>query len=195
MNLSDLWRGEFGDRYHQRTAERPNIDARTNLLRTATSGLSMGSVLELGAGLGWNLEALKGLYPNCRCSALEVNEQACQTLDRLGFDVEAETVETWLPSWGYELVLTMGFLIHVHPDEIRSVYEKMASAAASHIFMGEYFRPQREEIAYREPGAMWGADFCREFLESQHDWKLKKYGFVYHTDGLDNLTWWLLERV
>ncbi len=200
MSLSELWRGEFGDRYHDENRV-SSLASRTALFARTLGPRRPRSILELGAGRGWNLDALGNLYPSAGTAAVEINESVYPELGE-----HARIVGDDVTLWdgheaSYDLILTMGLLIHLPELSARGVFQEVDSAGRRWFLMCEYYRPRREMIPWRgQESACWGADFCAEFLAVARctpRWRLADYGFVYRGDPafpLDDLTWFLLER-
>ena len=98
----------------------------------------------------------------------------------------------------YDLALISGVLIHINPQELQTVYEKLYDSSEKYICMIEYYNPTPAEIPYRgHEGKLFKRDFAGEFLDRYPDCQLADYGFQYHRDhyfpGDDN-TWFLIEK-
>lgn len=198
----EFWRGEFGDEYSGRNDDPEIVAGNIALFARMFSGRpAPGSVIELGANIGNNLRALRALFPGQDQHAVEINAAACDRLiARLGADrvVNASMLD-WNPSNRWDLVLMKGVLIHINPDRLVDVYDRAASASQRYVAIVEYYNPEPAMVPYRGHGdRLFKRDFCREFLTSQPDYELVDYGFVYRGDPsfpLDDVTWFLLERV
>lgn len=202
------WAGAFGDAYHDRSPgnEEANFQFfRGALYRFANKvrAITPKTILELGAGTGANVRALSRLYPDARITALELNQYAIEKMLALPQGAPAPTVVRasvleWEPSVTWDLVLTKGLLIHIHPDLLPTVYDKIHQAAARWILIAEYYNPTPVAVPYRgEIERLWKRDFAGEMLERFADLRLIDYGFVYHRDAVapqDDVTWFLLEK-
>ena len=158
------------------------------------------AVLELGANIGMNVRALKLLFPEQVHAAIEINPQACEELAKVVdegnlfsgsiFDVEIDRT--------FDLVFTKGVLIHISPDLLPSVYEKMAKWSNKYVLMIEYFNPTPVTVNYRgHENRLFKRDFAGEFLDSYPDFSLVDYGFCYRRDPShpqDDVSWFLMER-
>jgi pseudaminic acid biosynthesis-associated methylase len=95
-------------------------------------------------------------------------------------------------------VLIKGVLIHINPDFLGHVYEKLYKTALKYICIVEYYNPTPVEVSYRGySGHLFKRDFAGEVLDKYTDLNLVDYGFVYHRDHnfpADDLTWFLLEK-
>ena len=98
----------------------------------------------------------------------------------------------------YDLVLTKGVLIHLNPEKLDSIYQKMYDLSNKYILIAEYYSRDVREINYRSfENKLFKRDFCGEIMDKFKDLKLIDYGFVYHRDNkhpLDDISWFLLEK-
>ena len=202
MSEVDWWRGEHGDEYTVRNAD-ADIKAREvlwdEILGYLGSKLEDGpsplpgnisfikpiSMLEIGAGSGGNLEALRRL---CRgpLSAIEPNVKARDMLVKAGFDAYDGTAAN--PGRIADLVFTSGVLIHIPPDELLAACQGIYDAAQRYIVCIEYFSAEPEEKPY-QGRKLWRRDFGGFWLDN-FDLKVLGNGFAWkRTTGLDDLTW------
>lgn len=195
MNKQELfWQGEFGTNYHKRnrTTDRRMFWGEVLASRCA----HIKSVLEPGAGKGENLIALRSML-GCKNGLIgvEVNPNACNVMRDNGLDViESNFLGCW-PCRVFDLVLTRGFLIHVPLDDLDNTLHRIYFAASRYICFVEYFSVERREISYRgNAEALWSDDFAARIMRLHPDLFLVKYGFRYHTEGGDDLTYFLMEK-
>lgn len=196
-----FWAGSFGSEYiiRNRSPEllASNLSFFAQVLKKAGT---IRSCIEFGANIGMNLRALRLLYPNMRQYAIEINPDAANELGEwLGKDkVYLGSIVDWDPIEQYELALTKGFLIHIHPDLLQLVYEKIYASSSRLLLICEYYNPSPIMIPYRSHNDMlFKRDFCGELLDRFSDLKLVDYGFVYHRDPVfpqDDVTWFLLKK-
>lgn len=196
-----FWAGEFGDEYPTRNVGPQVLAANLSLFaRVLTGKHAPETVLELGANIGMNLKALSLLFPSAKLSAVEINAKAAQTLGKIeSVEVFNESILTWNPApRKWDLVLIKGVLIHMNPDALVEVYEKLAAASARQVLICEYFNPVPVEVTYRgHAERMYKRDWCAEFLNHTSQFRLIDYGFVYRHDPAfpdDDFNWFLLER-
>lgn len=188
-----LWHGQFGTAYHERNQPTDRLDFWTDALRSVHQRII--SAIEFGAGQGDNLAALRCLIPNGHLSGVEINPDAAAHMRRRKFHVINSSVHGIKQLVQRDLVLTRGFLIHVPPGELLSTYALMHRTAKKYICLAEYYSPQRRVVPYRgNENALWAADFAGELMQCYKDLKLIDYGFHYHLDGGDDLTWFLMEK-
>ncbi len=95
-------------------------------------------------------------------------------------------------------MLIKGVLIHINPDHLEQVYNKLYHSSSRYILLCEYYNPVPVSIPYRgHEDRLFKRDFCGELMDSYHDLHLLDYGFLYHRDRhfpQDDLNWFLLEK-
>jgi pseudaminic acid biosynthesis-associated methylase len=200
----EFWRGAFGDNYTDRNAAtdaqiRARVALWSEILRHTLLHPPQ-SILEVGANVGVNLRALRALT-GARLAALEPNDKARSVLTRDGVvatsDViggMAQTID--LPDSSIDLVFTSGVLIHIHPDDLPVATREIHRCARRWIACIEYFSDRPEEIVYRgHSGKLFKRDFGAFWLDQFPELRVAAYGFAWKpATGLDNLTWWLLQK-
>lgn len=200
-----FWSGEFGDEYVERNSDRTLIASNVALFSKILSEIGgIKKIIEFGANIGLNLQAIKILLPSVECSAIEINKKALNVLKQflpndniyegsiLEFDSEAVKEQ-------FDMVLIKGVLIHINPKELNNVYEKLYKCSKKYICIVEYYNPTPVELNYRgHENRLFKRDFAGEMMSKYGDLKLIDYGFVYHRDNnfpQDDITWFLLEKV
>lgn len=197
----EFWAGEFGHHYIERNADEGMLAANFALFSkifSRTEGLSR--ILEIGANIGLNLRAIRGLLPQTSLSAVEINEEAAGVLRKLGYvETFHESAIDFAPkdrTWDF--VFTKGVLIHLNPELLPSIYDKMAALSSRYVMICEYYNPAPVSIPYRgHEDRLFKRDFAGEFLDRHPEFRLLDYGFVYRRDPVfpqDDCTWFLLQR-
>lgn len=192
-SAEEFWRGSFGDDYHERNAE-ANIETRVDLWNEILwcpkgPGEKVTSCLEIGAGSGVNLQALRrlGYGP---LTAIEPNVAARAVLNEHFYAFDGTAAN---PGEVADLVFTSGVLIHIPPDELLKACRGIYDAAQRYIVSLEYFATDPEEKSYRGHN-LWKRDFGAFWLDN-FDLKPLGCGFAWHrTTGLDDLTWWIFRK-
>ncbi len=196
----NFWSGEFGDEYIGRNQGEANIASNTALFsKILKSTNSVSSVIEFGANIGLNLEAIRRLLPKVELSAIEINEKAVSQLRGMGnVKIYHSSILDFQPEEKRDLVLIKGVLIHINPNALQDVYELLYKTSRKYICIAEYYNPSPVEVKYRGyEGKLFKRDFAGEIMEKFSDLKLIDYGFVYHKDNnfpQDDVTWFLLEK-
>jgi pseudaminic acid biosynthesis-associated methylase len=199
--MTDLWTGPFGDAYTIRN-KTATIDARRELWKILLPK-ECKSILEVGANVGANLEALSWMTEG-ELYACEPNEMARDELVSLFHDIgestgniTADTADKLsFPAGTADLVFTSGVLIHIPPDKLLKSVQEMYRVAKRWIIVGEYFAPQEEMIPYRgHDNAMWRRDYGGLFMDTFNDLHCIGTMFAWkRMTGLDNLTFWVFEK-
>lgn len=196
----NFWAGEFGDAYIQRNQGAALLATKTALFARLVCRLRRAeSIIEFGANIGLNLKALHGLLPQASLSAIEINPNAVDALRAWGeCEVLAGSILDVEPLRSYDLAFTSGVLIHINPEALPIVYEKLYRASHKYLCIIEYYNPSPVVIPYRgHNDRLFKRDFAGEILDTYPDLQLIDYGFVYHRDPnfpQDDLTWFLLEK-
>lgn len=195
-----FWAGEFGTNYINRNQSNHLVASNIVLFSKIIAKTNqVSSIIEFGANIGLNLQALHTLLPNTSLAAIEINETAVTMLKKFdyikiyhGSLLEASINER------YDLTLIKGVLIHINPNELATVYEKLYNFSNRYICIVEYYNPTPVELSYRgNEGKLFKRDFAGELLDKYPDLKLIDYGFIYHRDAnfpQDDCTWFLLEK-
>lgn len=198
----NFWAGEFGESYQDRNKGQQWVAANTAFFSNALSScISLESITELGPNIGLNLIALQRLLPNANLTGVEISESACELLVQNVPNVNAinASILDWQPEdSASDLVFTKGVLIHINPDELPRVYEKMYHASKRYLMVAEYYNPTPQMIPYRgHDDRLFKRDFAGEILDSFPDLSVRDYGFAWRRDPnfpQDDLTWFLLEK-
>ncbi len=194
------WAGSFGTEYIERNQGDQLLASNLNFFSKALAQVrDLGSVTEFGANIGMNLKALKLLYPALDCRGIEINPDAATELGRLigpgnvfqGSILEADVAPC-------DLALIKGVLIHINPDVLPDVYDKLVAATNRYLLVAEYYNPSPVAIPYRgHTDRLFKRDFAGEIMERHSDMRLIDYGFAYRKDPMfpqDDITWFLMEK-
>jgi len=196
----EFWAGTFGDEYIGRNKDTALISANITLFSKILSRTSnIQSVMEFGSNIGLNLIALKQLLPASEFSAIEINEKAASILKKMSqVKVYHQSILEFECDYPREFVFTKGVLIHMNPQVLPQLYDKLYKTSRKYICLAEYYNPTPEEITYRGHKArLFKRDFAGEMLERFSDLNLIDYGFVYHRDTnfpQDDISWFLLKK-
>ncbi len=195
-----IWAGAFGDAYVDRNRRLDQLAGKRHLFaRILARAPGVESVLELGANIGLNLQAIGELLPRARLAGVEINEKAHAELARLP-RVEAVlgSLFDFVPEEPFDLVFTAGVLIHLAPERLAEAYDRLHAAGRRYLLVIEYYNPTPVEVPYRgERELLFKRDFAGEIMDRFDDLALVDYGFVWRRDPvfpLDDLTWFLMEK-
>lgn len=198
----NFWQGEFGNNYIDRNDGDDWVASNLAMFgRILERTYGIRSVLELGPNIGLNLLALNQLLPGAALSAVEINEKAVGKLKESLPNVNvqhASILDFDQSSVHCDLVFTKGVLIHINPDYLASVYDKMYESSSKYIMVSEYYNPKPVDIDYRgHSERLFKRDFAGEMLDRFPGLRLVDYGFVYHRDPnfpQDDMSWFLMEK-
>lgn len=161
------------------------------------------TILECGANIGRNIEALNYIFPLASKTAIEISPDAASML-REKFDnlnvLNTSILKSSIEKKYYDLTFTMGVLIHIHPDNLLANLKKIISSTKRYLVVGEYFNRTPVSLSYQgEDEKLFKCDFGKEILENFSDeLSLVDYGFlwghIYDEAGFDDITWWVFER-
>jgi len=195
----EFWAGKFGDDYIDRSQDLYPIALYVySQILGKTPGVR--TILELGANIGINLEAMHALLPWVTADAVEINAKAVRALRTKPFiqDVFHGSVLDYVPTKTYDLVMTSGLMIHLAPEFLPQVYDTMVQASAKYLLVIEYYNPDPVEVPYRgHSGVLFKRDFAGELMDRHPGVELVDNGFFYRRDknfpGGDNF-WFLLKK-
>lgn len=197
-----FWAGNFGDDYIERNKSERLLASNLNFFSKALkSAGKVNSVVEFGCNVGMNLRALKLLYPEQKQFGVEINAKAAgEAKSFLGQEnVLNGSIFDFKPVEQFELTLIKGVLIHINPDMLAEVYERLYTASKKYILICEYYNSSPVAINYRgHSDRLFKRDFCGEMLDKFKGLELVDYGFAYKRDpafSQDDITWFLLEKI
>ena len=186
-----FWAGDFGTEYIQRNQGdallASNLDFFGKALRQARG---IESCIEFGANIGMNLKALKLLHPSIDAKQLgSVIAPA---------NVHNTSILDFTPARQWDLALIKGVLIHINPEVLSQVYDKLFAACGRYLMVAEYYNPAPVAIPYRgHSDRLFKRDFAGELMDCHPQLHLVDYGFAYRRDPnfpQDDITWFLMEK-
>jgi spore coat polysaccharide biosynthesis protein SpsF len=196
-----FWAGEFGNAYIDRNQGdallASNLDFFSKALRSARG---IGTCIEFGANIGMNLKAVKLLFPRLEMSAIEINTTAATQLGQViaPEKIYNTSILDFQPRHTYDLTLIKGVLIHINPNELAQVYDKLVASCGRYLMVAEYYNPAPVSIPYRgHNDRLFKRDFAGEIMDRHQQLQLIDYGFVYRRDPnfpQDDVTWFLMEK-
>ncbi|MFA6401507.1 MAG: pseudaminic acid biosynthesis-associated methylase [Salinivirgaceae bacterium] len=197
----NFWAGSFGDDYINRNNSPELLASNINFFSNAFKHVGRPkSIIEFGANIGMNLRAIKYLFPNVVLNGIEINSTAASELSKLIGDnnVFNGSILDYSATQKFEVVLIKGVLIHINPEMLSVVYEKLYQSSSKFIFIAEYYNPTPVTVNYRgHSDRLFKRDFAGEMLDLYSDLVLVDYGFTYKRDisfPQDDVTWFLLRK-
>jgi pseudaminic acid biosynthesis-associated methylase len=196
-----FWAGEFGNDYiHRNQGDAllaSNLDFFVKSLKQARN---LNHCIEFGANIGMNLKALQLLFPKLDAHGIEINPKAAALLAQ---SIPANNVYTtsllnFEPKRSWDLTLIKGVLIHLNPNMLPVVYDKLVQSCGRYLLVAEYYNPSPVAIPYRgHTDRLFKRDFAGEIMDRHANMKLIDYGFAYRRDPnfpQDDITWFLMEK-
>ena len=214
----DKWTGEFGDEYHKRNCNTyRSVMGRVQVWKDIAQYVPMiGSygykyyssspvfdaekpmtILEVGAGTGANLLAIKHLKTAHTLIALEPNYEAVQILrdQHVTEEIMHMSWMDYVPIYKkVDLVFTYGVLIHVDPKERKKFMQKIIDTSSRYVVCCEYFSPTCRQIDYHGNKDMLWLD---NYGGIYKDMGLKILSCKFYSKlltGLDDITCWVMEK-
>lgn len=196
-----FWAGDFGTEYIKRNQGdallASNLDFFAKALHAARG---VKTCIEFGANIGMNLKALKLLHPTQEQFGIEINADAARELAQVipPSHAHRNSILDFNPQRTWDLVLIKGVLIHINPDALPQVYDKLVAAIGKYLLVAEYYIPVPVAIPYRgHTDRLFKRDFAGEIMDRHPQMKLVDYGFAYRRDPnfpQDDVTWFLMEK-
>jgi pseudaminic acid biosynthesis-associated methylase len=196
-----FWAGEFGTQYIERnkgdTLLASNLDFFAKTLRGARG---IKSCIEFGANIGMNLKALNLLYPGIDAHAIEINVDAAKLLGLVipSSNIHNSSILDFSSARQWDLTLIKGVLIHINPEVLPQVYDKLMASTRRYLMVAEYYNPAPVAIPYRgHSDRLFKRDFAGEIMERHNQLQLVDYGFAYRRDPnfpQDDINWFLMEK-
>ena len=179
-NTAEFWSGQFGDEYHKRN--RVDWRKRIPFWKQILDMTGARSVYEWGCGPGWNLSAIKAdAQWDVQTYGYDANNGAEKIARKAGlFLLQAD------PQVGqFELVCTVGALIHVAPEDLKTRMTTLIDLSCDYVLSVEYEYPEEKMIPYRgENDKLWS----RPYGKLYQDLGLKMVKQFDAGDGFDNCT-------
>ena len=197
----EFWAGEFGTAYISRNISSEYLASNLNFFSRVFKQVGRpSSLIEFGANVGMNLRAIQLLFPGISLKGIEINADAAKELAaHLGEkNVFHGSIFNFEPMEKQDVSLIKGVLIHINPEMLPQVYEKLYQSSSKYIVVAEYYNPAPVTVNYRgHSDRLFKRDFAGELLDRYQDLELVDYGFAYKRDKAfpqDDITWFLLEK-
>lgn len=178
MAARSLYQSKFGieytDRSNYETVEERNNHTLNETGRTISQALGdllgyaedVKNILEVGAGVGHNLELLSKMgYKNLHGSDIQEYAVELGTIKYPNLKlICADSLSLPFEDNSFDVVLTRMHLIHFHPKIIDLALKELIRVSAKYIVAIEYFDTNTKEILWRgEKNVLWKQDFLKLF--------------------------------
>jgi pseudaminic acid biosynthesis-associated methylase len=197
-----FWAGDFGTEYIRRNQGDALLASNLDFFAKALRGTrGIRSCIEFGANIGMNLKALNLLHPGIDAHAIEINAEAALQLGTVIplAQVYNTSILDFAHTRQWDLALIKGVLIHINPDMLPQVYDKLVNSTGRYLMVAEYYNPSPVAIPYRgHSDRLFKRDFAGEIMERHPQMQLLDYGFAYRRDPnfpQDDITWFLMEKL
>lgn len=197
-----FWADKYAEDYIKKNSQFNNkLGAEAWSKMLCKVGGKVNNYLECGCNIGRNIDQLKIAFPSAKPSIIEISEPAFSFVTaRHHFEhaFKGAILESTFENGSFDLVFTMGVLIHINPDQLLAHMDRMYRYSNKYILIGEYFNRTPTSIEYQgEKDKLFKRDFGKLFIEN-FGVRLVDYGFlwghIYDTAGFDDITWWLFEK-
>ena len=196
----NFWAHDYAQDYIRKNSQfnrELGIECWSKMLANAEG---INSILECGCNIGRNIDFLNSSLPHASKSIIEISKSAFDfvnhnhRLDKT-FNGSIELSDFTVK---FDLVFTMGVLIHIHPDNLLSNMRKIFDYSEKYVLIGEYFNRTPVMLEYQGvKNKLFKRDFGKLFIES-FPIELVDYGFlwgkIYDDAGFDDVTWWLFKK-
>ena len=188
-----MWAGEFGDAYTDRN--RGAFFGRRPFWERMCFEHSFRNALEVGCNVGANLWWLAWLLGSRNVTGVDVNAKALAALRTKLPDVQtqlASAASLPFPDGSFDLVFTVGLLIHIPGESLRQVMSEIVRCSRRYVICVEYESGFHEQVEYRGTTLYkrrYGSCYHAYFPEL----KLVDSGFL-TGPSWDDMTYWVLER-
>lgn len=201
MEQETFWAGDFGKEYINRNKSSMLLSSNINCFcKSLRAAHGVKSCIEFGANIGINLEAIKLLCPGVGAHAIEINTDASRQLNSVipKDKVHNKSILEFIPVRKWDLTFIKEVLIHISPDALSDVYDKLVASCGRYLMVAEYYNPTPVSIPYRgHSDRLFKRDFAGEIMDRRPQLQLLDYGFAYHRDlnfPQDDITWFLMEN-
>jgi pseudaminic acid biosynthesis-associated methylase len=194
--LEALWSGDFGDNYVDRN--RAAGEGRAPFWKSILEKTRAKRVLEVGCNVGANLRWIAAELGPDNAWGIDVNQKALDELKRAIplHAIHASARALPFDDGTFDLVFTMGVLIHQAPEALPDVMREIVRTSRRYVLCGEYYAATPTEVPYRgESGALFKRDFGGDYLRLFPQLAQVETGFLARGDATwDDITWWLFEK-
>ena len=187
-----FWRQSFGDEYVSRN--RVEWRKRIPFWQGVIDRTRPRSILEVGCGSGWNMRAIRAVDPMIALWGCDINSAAIEEAGDAGLSVVNASLfdlkKEW-PEGGFDLVASVGVLIHVAPADLPRAMDSIISVSNRYVLAVEYADETEVEVEYRgHSERLWRRPFGRLYAERGLNVVAE---FDAPADAFDRCRAWLME--
>lgn len=195
--LESLWGGAFGVEYTKRNAAIGEHGAR--FWRARLAECPAESALEIGCNLGGNLRWLSSFMAGGGpLVGIDVNAYGLTQVRAhapAARPVMAAARQLPFRAGAFDLVFTMGVLIHQPPATLPAVLDEIVRCAQRFVICAEYFAERLTAVPYRgQEGALFKCDFGALYRARFPALRQLSTGFLPRAEGWDDVTYWVFAK-
>ena len=195
-----FWSEQYAEEYIKKNSEFDITLGSQAWEKMLESTCGITSLLECGCNIGRNINSLERVLPSASKSIIEISKPAFEFVTgqhELAQKFNGSILESSLEG-SFDLVFTMGVLIHINPDELFANLQKIYNYSNKYLLFGEYFNRTPTMIQYQgQKDRLFKRDFGKLVIEN-FPVKLLDYGFlwghIYDAAGFDDVTWWVFVK-
>ena len=196
-----FWANTYADEYIKKNSQFDGEKGVAAWKLMLTNIKPISSILECGCNIGRNIDFLNEVYPSASKSIIEISKPAFEFVTsrhELALAFNGAIEDANFEEASFDLVFTIGVLIHIHPENLLKNMEKMYQLSSEYILIGEYFNRTPVMLEYQgQKDKLFKRDFGKFFIEN-FPIELVDYGFlwghIYDNAGFDDITWWLFKK-
>jgi pseudaminic acid biosynthesis-associated methylase len=194
--LESMWAGDFGTAYVERNLV--EVPERGPFWNGVLDRFPSRNVLEIGCAHGENLRHIARRLPPHEVWGADLNSAALAAVP----GVAPGTNAVWalarnLPFRDryFDLVFTVGLLIHMPEDTLPLVMAEIVRTSRRWILCGEYHADETTDINYRDtPGVLFKRDYGGLYRRLFPELVLREEGYLERDQGFDRVTYQIFER-
>lgn len=195
-----FWSEQYSDEYIKKNSKFNTELGLEGWNKMLSQTNNIQNLLECGCNIGRNINFLNIILPKVEKSVIEISSQALEIAlknNKIKNSFNGPIVDAKFEE-KFDLVFTMGVLIHIHPNDLIKNMTKIFDLSKNYILIGEYFNRTPVSIKYQgEDDRLFKNDFGKIF-QTNFNLKLVDYGFlwgyIYDSAGFDDFTWWLFKK-
>jgi spore coat polysaccharide biosynthesis protein SpsF len=133
-----FWKEKYASSYIEKNSEFDFVMGVQGWKEMLKKAGTINSFLECGSNIGRNIGFLSVLYPEAKKSLIEISPAAYEVVtERYQPDssFNGPILESDFPEKSFDLVYTIGVLIHIHPDDLLANMKKMYDYSSKYILM------------------------------------------------------------
>jgi len=184
-----IWEGAFGNEY---TVRNFNLKPRDDFWKMLNK-YPIGNCLEIGCNWGRNLLDIETVT-EIECVGVDVNDFSLTEGRARGLNVmHGNGEELSYPDKVFDLVFTVGVLIHQRTPELIRVMKEMTRVSRRYVLFAEYLGDDEEIPYHGERQVLFKRRFSDIYEALFPAAELVDCGKLLKEDGFDNVNYWMYD--